>query len=284
MPWLFLVSVAEAACPASTADMVTNLDAATAAFSAMDRATFFTSRDKAREQLRCLDGKLLAVDAATFHQVEALHAYVAKDPDGTRLSFRAAVGAQASYDLPQTLAPEGNPLRGLFDEAKNAPAGPQVGVQVPEDAALYVDGSRSQTRPTDRPAVIQLVLGSGELHWTGYVGAGDAPSWPALPEKPKEPEPAPTPEPVASTTTTLPVEDKPNPLGTPLIVTGAVLGAASLGMLAAGLSAKGRHNADDTAFEDLADLQRNANTLGYAAQVTGVVALGVGGAGIVLKF
>ena len=170
---LATVGNAAAACPSTTTDLALALSRADSAFVSMDIDAFTTARDDARVLLGCLSVTVTPADAAAYHRMEALDGYIAQDEARALAGFRSAVAVQPSWRLPTDIAPPGNPLHDLYQKAREAPASLNEGVDLPSDHALYVDGVRSTTRPTERPIVAQVVDNEGVVLWTGWLRAGE---------------------------------------------------------------------------------------------------------------
>ena len=110
---------ARAACPATSGDLAVALGRADDAWVAMDLDGFNRAAEEARETLSCLSLPVTPADAAAFHRMEALAAWVRKDRDATVAAFRAVVEVQPDYAIPETVAPPGNPLHAAFEEARH---------------------------------------------------------------------------------------------------------------------------------------------------------------------
>lgn len=258
--------------PATALDLGAGLSAADAAYAAMDAEGFAARRDEARAALDCLAEPLTPMDVAAVHRLEALDGYLARDEVRTFSAYRAALAAQPAYRLPSAIAPAGNRLATLYEQAKAAGPPQRVAVAMPPDTQLFVDGVRAGDRPTDRPAVVQLVGADGRILDTAWLGVeAPLPDWSSFaPSPPAEEASAPLPAaPVA------PARHGPS---LPL------LGGAGLSALAAGglygwaLASRGEY--DDLAqahtTEELGIVRDRTNALVYASAGAGVAFAGLG--------
>ena len=144
---------AAAACPAPAASLETARAAAEEAYEGMDAGAFAAARDVAREALGCQDARVAPPLAAVYHRLEALDAYLSRDHDRARAAFRAALSADPETALPLSLAPEANPLRALFDEARALSDSPGPAAALPEGRERASPASQAEGAgaPLGRP-------------------------------------------------------------------------------------------------------------------------------------
>lgn len=297
-PWLAvsLLAVpawADAACPADVRALQAEVEAATGAYVQMDPAAFGQARDRAREALGCLTEPIPPSLAAAYHRMEALDGFIARQPERTVVSFRAAVAADPAWTMPDRLAPKGNVLRQQFDEARALPPSATVPVGPPPGAHVTVDGSHLEVRPTERPAILQLVGGGGAapltIDGTAWVDVGAVPpEWAAAPavaivEATPPVDAVRTPPPPGAPSTATISGRRANPR-LPLLVGAGAGAVVSGGLYAGALSARASFDDGETAYEDLDALRGRANSLGYAAQATGLVAIGLGTVAVVVPW
>lgn len=174
MLMLALVDNAAAACPAHSADIDAALDDAEASYTAMDLDGFGAAVTTATAEAACLSDRPPRSTIAHLHRVEGLHAYFAeKDPDSAAQAFAAARAIEPAYVFPESLVPHGHPVAetyGLLDSkaVKSEP------IAEPAHGRLEVDGRASATRPSNRPALVQVVDEDGSVAASAYVWPGDA--------------------------------------------------------------------------------------------------------------
>jgi hypothetical protein len=174
-----LAANASAVCP----ELAPLLTTATDAFADMDDATFLTTMEEAESALACAEVVLTPAVAAAWHQASALKALIDGDDDATLASLRAMHGAQPDTLLPAEIAPAGGPLARKHAEAI-ALTDPVSALGAPAHVTTYVDGSTSNERPTERPALLQVVH-QDALTFSGVLAAGaQPPAWPADPAPP----------------------------------------------------------------------------------------------------
>lgn len=160
---------ASAACSASA--KLGDLDAAmTAAESAYgkDLAAFQAAVDQASSVLPCINEAVDPAEAARYHRMIGLGAYVARDPAAEISAFAAARSADPAYVFPESMVPAGNPLRQDYaavdldgDVTKPVPA-PAVG-------EVRLDGKAGAARSSDWPVVFQLLAADGHALTTAYL-------------------------------------------------------------------------------------------------------------------
>lgn len=292
--WLSLfgaVFTAQAACSATADELAQHVEGATLAFAAMDSATFGAEREQAYAILGCISEPMPGSLAGAFHRMEALAGYLENDVDRTITSFQAATVADPDYNLPMTLAPEGNLLRDYFEEARAFPARGLQEVTLPIGAWLWVDGARSTVRPIERPAIIQGVGADSKVQWTRYVTPNDP-----LPQVRAVAVQQVVVSGPARTSSSAPPSARSSAGAVPawpFFVAAGVSGLASGGLWWAANQSAGRveelggaiaKNTNMEGINTAADadaLIRRANTTGYVAQATAGLSLSLCAVGVV---
>lgn len=246
-------------CPetATAKALVQEVTAGDAAFSELDDEGFVASRARALKLLPCLGETITPGQAALFHKLQALGAFVDRDDAAAVAYFRSVVAASPGYQLPESLAPSGHPLRTHFAVAEGAVPVPEPLLPVPKDGAIHVDGRRATTAPLDRPWVYQRLDGSGAVVESALLTPGDA-------------------VPTYESTGRSGDAGARRGINVPLAATAGVAALASGALY---LSARGSANTfwdPTTANADLPDLRTRTNTLGWLSAGAGVVAVGAG--------
>lgn len=172
--WLAFGRPAHASCAARTrtADLQRPINEAQAAFASMDGTGFARAGERGAEALRCLSEPISPTMAAAWHRHEGLAAFLADDAARARSAFRAARALQPSWALPEDVAPPGNPLTQLYEEAGALGPGPEEPVSVQPGLTLLVDGALSGAVPTERPAIVQVLAADGQVLHTDYLRVG----------------------------------------------------------------------------------------------------------------
>jgi hypothetical protein len=173
-------AAARAACPAGQVSSLGELHedeaSAEAAFVEMNLGAFKVAKEATEGALSCLVDEVGTVDAAGYHRVMALAAFLSQDSNRTLNAFRSVLASDPTYQLPSNLAPPGNPLHSLYLEARSTPYSSLAPLVAPADTIVQIDGASSDDIPVDRPVVVQvLVKGRGDdriVLWTGYVERG----------------------------------------------------------------------------------------------------------------
>lgn len=250
--------------PTTAADLRAGVAEAQAAFVAMDLAAFDAAQVEAARRLRCLGEPLEPADAAAYHGLRALVAFVAEDETDTLAAYRSALAAWSLYTLDPSYAPEGHPLREALAQAKALGPSPEAPLSPPPRLSLWVDGAAAKTAPLERPYTLQA-HGRGEavLH-TDWVAAGaSAPDW-AL-----------RPPPQAAST--------PRGRTVMLVGAGASLGA-SAGLYGAAWATRATFFDPATPLEELQGVRRTTNGATVGAAVLGATGLALGATAWVIQW
>jgi len=243
--------------PVSARDLVVVVTQGDAAFSALDDEQFAAARQEAEAMVPCLAEPLSPGDAALLHKLGALGAFVDRDDAAAVAAFRSLVLASPGYALPESLAPEGHPLRTHFAVAEGMVVVPGSQLPAPVAGRVYVDGRPADEAPAGRPWVFQHIDEAGAVLDSALVAAGeDAPAF---------------------ENTGLPVAAGVRPgVHRPLALTA---GAAALASGVLYLSARGtadRFWDPTTETSELEALRTRTNTLGWLSAGAAVVAVGTG--------
>lgn len=141
------------------------LAAVEASWSAADEAGFLLRMEEAVLLLPCLDAPLEPAVAARYHQDLGLWLFASQEQELAKAAFAAARRVAPDQDLPAELAPEGHPVRKLFDASTpgdEAQAAPQ-----PATGQALFDGSPGE-RPTQDNTILQLEA-DGVASMTRYL-------------------------------------------------------------------------------------------------------------------
>lgn len=275
---LFLLALAGSApalavCPSRSADLQRPINEAQAAFASMDGGGFSRASGVADEALACLSEPISPASAASVHRHEALVAFVRDDPARARAAFRSALALQPSYRLPEDIAPAGNPLARLYEEARALGPGPDEAIWPSPGTTMLVDGATAASLPSDRPVIVQILSGDGAVLSTSYLRVGGA-----LPEglmtSPPDPRLAvvPIPVPPGSGVSDTPPPPKP---AKPLLIGAAGAAAGAAGLYALSAVTQQRYKQEgavpDASLDRLVSLNHGA-----VLSAAGVCAVGVG--------
>lgn len=182
LPLLSAAARAECAATTSSADLVSALDQAKAAYGNLDVDGFRAAMAHARTVLPCLSDEVTTHLAAEMHRFEGLHAFVDRMPEKATTAFAAARAVEPNYRFPSTLVPAGNPVLEQYG-AIDPDSGRVERVPEPLDGRLTFDGRPSTVRSKSFPTVVQLLDGDGTTRTTAYL-------WPTDPVPPYTPKPA----------------------------------------------------------------------------------------------
>lgn len=153
---LLASSFARAACETavSTARIGDTLADATLAWVQADEVGFRELASRVEAELPCVDGALNSSQAASFHRVVGLHAFLDGRSQQALLSFRAARGIEPETQLSERIAPPGGPLATIYASA--LVEGTSTPFALRDGYAAWVDGRPSLSYPDDRPTIVQI--------------------------------------------------------------------------------------------------------------------------------
>lgn len=176
---LLLISPALAICDgtANVSSISANVSSAQLAMAGLDTDDFAAAVADARVALGCVTTPLNPLDAAAYHTLMGLDAFMGGKEDSAARSFQTVLAITPDFQLPAIIAPANGPLAAIIGKARTLPAS-TVESLPPFDGIVRVDGVTSFTRPNDRPCVLQLVTTKGIVSNTYYLAPGDAlPRW-----------------------------------------------------------------------------------------------------------
>ena len=271
------------ACTAAELDGATG--DAVAAWSQQDLAAFGSAREAMAEHLACQAEVLTTSSVREVHLTSALAAYLPpRDPERVEAAFRAVLSVDPGFALSEALAPPGNLLHDLLEQARVPDPAAAAAVQAlgaSEGCTVRVDGREASFRTTARPVLLQLACAGSAKANVLLPPDAPLPLW----AQPPAPEPLPAPP------------EEPEPARSPALAL-AVGGGASLFAGAAVLrNARGWKDdyellvADiptgDLAVDradDVATARTRANRRGYVAQGLGIAGVGLVTAAVVVHF
>ena len=238
-------------------DLVRIITEGDTAFSALDDETFASARREAVKSVQCLEEPLSPGQAALLHKLQALGAFVDRDDAAAVASFHSLVLASPGYALPDSLAPEGHPLRTHFAVAEGMVVVPGAPLPTPKSGRVHVDGRPATAAPQGRPWVFQHIDDSGAVLGSALVASGEG-----VPEYANK---------------GLPVEPGARRgLNRPLAVTSGVAALASGALYLSARGTAAQFWEPTTPTGQLDGLRDRTNTLGWLSAGAGVVAVGAG--------
>jgi len=148
------------------------------AFANLDAEGLDAAYAESKQMLQCIQGEIQGMMAAAFHRLTAMVAFVAGDRDRVLQEFNRARLLYLGYEIEDDVAPEGHPLRLLYEESKTMGEGElQRGIP-PADGWLVVDGVRNGARPVSADVFIQVYNMDGTRIETVFLPAGEEmPAW-----------------------------------------------------------------------------------------------------------
>jgi hypothetical protein len=170
LPLLVGVALAAPVCPASITEFTAAVDDAERSFVEMNAAAVNNSLDDAIAELSCTQSVVPPALAARLHRAMALRAFITGDEAGARRALYAAKVLDPAGDFSDTVVPPDHPLRALLPGAiLGTPA--SVPAAAPASGTVYFDGRAGLARPSDRPAVFQLVDPRGDVRQGTWLSA-----------------------------------------------------------------------------------------------------------------
>ncbi|MFT5681449.1 MAG: hypothetical protein ACI8RZ_002355 [Myxococcota bacterium] len=257
---------------ASTAELRLVIEEAEAAYIALDVADV-TDRLAALDALTpCLDEALPRPDAARYHRIQGLGAFIRRDREAASQAFLSARSIEPDAALPSSLVPPGHPVQLLY---ASLPIDDQEYGFLPEPAGSYLllDGRREEAQlPLSRPFVFQRIESSGAVAQTAYLWPGDPlPSFAVAPPS----MPGPIAEPTTSLTEPALTPHAP-PRGKGLVLASTGLSAAATGaFLMLNRNRSTYYNSDSITLGELDETKRKVNR--YGAATLGATALTLAG-------
>ncbi len=282
--WLIccLVGVAHAqgqnACAqaVSASVLARHISRADASFAHMNEKAFHAARWEAETALGCLGEPIQTGQAAAFYRMQALGAFLDDDHARTVAWFRSVMAVAPHYQLPDSIAPDGHPLRIDFEVAVGTTPLAGEPVKRPASGVVRVDGRVATQLPKDRPYVFQWIDGDGKIRMSRIVQIGLASPQYAT-GRGFQTEKSKRKSPVSK------VRRTPKfGVDVPLI---AVAGTAAIvsGVSVAVASAKAKKFWDkSTSRGDLAGLRQQTNTWAWVGVSAGTVAAGTGIAAVIV--
>ena len=146
---------------------------AIAAFGRADLDAFNQATSDLDTALPCMGETIDAPMAASVHRVEGIRAFVDKDDAKLIAAFGAARAMEPAWEFPSSLVKPGHPLRERYDAALPTEI-PIESVPYVAGGYLTIDGQQSWERHTSLATLVQRFDGEGKVLETRYV-------WPAEP-------------------------------------------------------------------------------------------------------
>lgn len=149
------------------------------AFANLSAEALLTQSTLARSQiLPCLTDILTIRDAAAFHRLMALEAFINGDNSRTIAELHASLKLEPGFSFSEEVAGIGHPILALYSAAAFAQDGEAEPVFPPKGGYAMVAGVRNAPRYELTPAIVQVFSIADELLETRYVQPGEAmPKW-----------------------------------------------------------------------------------------------------------
>jgi hypothetical protein len=276
---LLVPRVAQAACEQATHVSALSDAGRTAevGFAALDAEALLTQASLARTQiLPCVAQTLTKQDAAAFHRLMAMEAFIAGDYIRAKRELHASLLLQPGYTFPQDVAATGHPLLTLYKDAETMADGEGEKIYPPPGGYVLVGGVRNAARYSQTPVIIQVFTVEGDvatLRETRYVQPGEAtPNWSGNAFG------------LTAADLGINLDDLKRPTifkdPRPWYVAAGVATIAGGVLYGVALYEKSLYEDPTTSDDDLAALEMSANTLGTASLITGTTALAFTGLGV----
>lgn len=275
-PCFMLPQAAWAACeePTQVSQLSEAWQRAQDAFAQMDIEGLLTQASVARAQiLPCVGTMLTKRDAAAFHRLMAMEAFVNTDDLRAVRELHASLLLEPGYEFSQDIVDATHPLRTLYEAAQTVPDGDGEKIYPPPRGWVLVGGVRNAARYALTPVIIQVFTNDEVLRETRYVQPGEStPNWSGNAFG------------LTAADIGIDLDELRRPRLSrdprPWFVASIALAAASGVMYAIALQEKGRYRDPLTPDDALAGLADRANALGTISLVSGGTALAFTGVGI----
>lgn len=156
-----------AACPQRPAHAVIAAEEVVAAFAAQA-----PNQRRTELSVACLSAVPTPAQSAAIYAANAVIQLNIGDDPGALLWLRAMVEADPAAPLSPTLAPPDHALYTLYAQAQAAPPSPRAVAPIPRRHTLWVDGVEAVDVPLERPALLALKNGKGQVVWSDLVPPG----------------------------------------------------------------------------------------------------------------
>jgi hypothetical protein len=241
------------------------------AFAKLDADGLLTQSSLARSQiLPCVQEIITKRNAAAFHRLMALEAFINGNESRVVSELHAALILEPGYLFPENVAGPGHPLLALYKRAETSDDGVAERTYPPANGYMMVAGVRNAARHSKTPVIIQAFGPHGELLETRYVQPGEAsPNW-------------------SGNVFGLTAEDLgiKHPLldSKPWYIAGTVTLVASAVLYGIALNQKHQYTDPATSDDQRPELENRVNGLGTASVITGASGVLFTGLGISFRF
>lgn len=234
------------------------------AYANLDEQGFREARFAAAAALPCLSEGITSGQAAAWHRLEALAAFLDRDHAGAVASFKSLLAAAPGYELPESMAPPAHPLRTYFAIAQGSPETFGRPLEKPKAGWIHLDGSAAKELPVDRPAIYQRFADTGALQETLVVRPGiETPG-------------------LTSERSTAQARRPKRTINVGLASAAGIAALASGGLYLAANSRSQQFWDPTTPDGELTALRQQTNTFGWMSAGFGAVALGTGTAALLV--
>lgn len=171
--WILASSGAQAQeCVSSNQDVQSLVQLADEAYSNRNVQGVQDGVSAIKTSLDCLSEAIATHGAADLYEVLAKDAFLRRMSNEAVGFFRALQEVRPGYS--PDFADTRHPLVRLFNEAQQVALGEANILSPPAGTQFWIDGRKSITRPSHRPAIFQLLTGEGTVLWTRILMAGEA--------------------------------------------------------------------------------------------------------------
>lgn len=156
----------------NTDDIGADVVLAIAAFGRADLDAFNQATADLDAALPCMGETIDAPMAASIHRVQGIRAFVDKDDAKLGSAFGAARASEPAWEFPSSLVKPGHPLRQRYDAALQTDI-PTETVPYVAGGYLTIDGQQSWDRNTTLATLVQKFDAEGKVQETRYVWPGE---------------------------------------------------------------------------------------------------------------
>ncbi len=239
-------------------------------FADMDKAALLSFAARAREEiLPCLKEIVTPKEAAAFHRLMALEAFMRKNNTHVRAEFHAARKLDPGYKFPEEVFGAQHPLSRLYASATMSREGTLEIIYPPITGYVMVGGVRNAPRPELVPVIVQVCRADNSIVETRYFKPGETlPNWGKV-------------NPLGVTALDLGIDTRSiwtKPEG--YYISSAVFAVLAGTFYGLALMEKGRFEDSSTSDGDLGGHRTRANAFGYTSIATASLAVVLTGIGV----
>lgn len=161
--------------PITNADLSGQMDSIELGFVVADMQKIETSMKTLEQSIPCLHTRLLPEEAARYHILKGLHAWISQNEDEMRRSFSVARKTNPQANISTHIFPEGHMIHDLYAEI--TPASYEEVTTTIKKGDFCFDGYMLPRRPASAPTILQ-VIDNKKILYSAYLSTDEPiPEW-----------------------------------------------------------------------------------------------------------